>query len=41
VLAIDNRQTDPDLILIADAWATLTKAVRADIVAIVKAAAGT
>ena len=37
-LAIDACQTDPDLAIVADAWDRLPEAVRAGIVAMVKAA---
>jgi hypothetical protein len=35
----DTRQTDPDLAVIIDAWDRLPEAVKAGIVAMVKAAA--
>jgi hypothetical protein len=39
-LATDTRQTDPDLATVVDAWDRLPEAVRAGIVAMVRAAAG-
>jgi hypothetical protein len=39
-LPTDNRQTDADLAIVAEAWDHLPAAVRAGIVAIVKAASG-
>jgi hypothetical protein len=38
-LATDIRQTDPDLATVVNAWDRLPEAVRAGIVAMVKAAA--
>jgi hypothetical protein len=38
-LATDTCQTDPDLATVVDAWDRLPEAVRAGIVAMVKAAA--
>jgi hypothetical protein len=40
-LATDTRQTDPDLAAVIDAWDRLPEAVRAGIVAMVRAASGT
>jgi hypothetical protein len=37
-LPIDTRQTDPDLAVVVDPWDRLPKAVRAGIVAMVRAA---
>jgi hypothetical protein len=39
-LAIDTCQTDPGLATVVDAWDRLPEAVRAGIVAMVKAATG-
>jgi hypothetical protein len=39
-LPTDTCQTDPDLSAIIDAWPALPEAVKAGIVAMVKAAAG-
>ena len=40
VLRFDTRQIDPDLAAVIDAWDRLPEAVRAGIVAMVRAAAG-
>jgi hypothetical protein len=39
-MATDTRQTDPELTAVVDAWDRLPDAIRAGIVAMVKAASG-